>query len=255
MKTAGQVVSVICASLLLLARGIAESPGPKSVTVDDTQEDARVKVLDREHNYKQLKGIAFHFCSCDVPCPCMFAGEEPDSCRIIRVLHITEGGNVGKAAEGATLVIIPVRKQQNGEKENGEEAEAARKPDRIVYISDKLTEEQQRELRAQFDDLDIWLFGWANSEFRPAKISFIQTEEGGYDVEIPGVFRATAEPVVGEGKKPITAHNLPLSEGTDWYIGKSKVHRYKDPKEPHLEWDLAGKNGSWTFFETHYVER
>src|SRR5579871_1751941 len=39
-----------------------------------------------------IRGIAFHCCSCPVPCPCMFNAKDVEGCNIVRIFHITDGG-------------------------------------------------------------------------------------------------------------------------------------------------------------------
>jgi hypothetical protein len=80
---------------------------------------------------------------------------------------------------------------------------------------------------------------------------------GGYDVQVDGgrILRAATRPILGENDKPMWVENVPFVEGTRWVLGKAKLHRYQDPKDPAWAWDHSGRNGAWCNFSWDWVNR
>ena len=96
----------------------------------------------------------------------------------------------------------------------------------------------------------------ADTERNPPDATLLERREtirfraagGGYEVEIPGIFKARTEPMKGEADQQLVVDNVPFYEGKRWLLGRSPVHTYQDPQEPAWNWTLPNRNGAWTYF-------
>ena len=204
------------------------------------------KKTAKKQKFPPVRGVAFHFCSCALPCSCMFTDKEAEGCTIVRVYHVTDGGYAGPQIKGKTLVEIPLpeKLRKLPDAPTSSQGEAV---NLVRFVDEDLDADGRAALVSSILEMNV-VSGMGISTMRPARIIFRQTKDG-YEIEIPGLLHGIAEHARGADKKPMTADNLDLAEGSKWFLGKAKIHTFQDAKLPDWKWDFSGKNASWTFFE------
>lgn len=206
-----------------------------------------------------IRGIAFHCCSCAVPCPCMFNGKDIEGCNIVTIYHFTDGGYVGKHLNGLTIVLVPhpedLKKTSKIRNAQGEVITT------LVYIPEGLTPQQEHDLVGTLYENKMSL-GMMSTQRRKAPLRFTSVIEPsisrkkkplvGYELEIPKILHIRTFGLPGANGKPVMVDHLTLSEGSLWTIGKTKLHEFQAPDEPEWHWSLPETNGSWTAFTWTY---
>ncbi len=222
-------------SILIVNRAVGQTKSTSSAVKDEV---AASKAMP------PMRGILFHFCSCAVPCSCMFTSKNADGCNIVRVFHVTDGGYLGKHIVGLTMVYVTrpeeLKTKKNGLKKDGEPVGA------VVYLPTGMTKQQENNLKGTLQE-NMMSAAMTDVVFRHAPIRFTKLADG-YEVEIPKIFHAKTQGVKGANGKPMTADNLAVEEGSHWYIGRSSVHDYQDSEEKAWHWKLPHSNGSWSMF-------
>ncbi len=199
------------------------------------------KIVFTEKDY--AKGLAFHLCSCAVPCPCMINDKDIEGCNIVRVYHFTAGGIFGKQVIGQTILVIPVPDALK--KDHGIPKSEGSPIDSLIYFSADPRSDTGHSLMGAYLEMQSGLPG--NMLFRKADIRFAKTATG-YEVTVPGTFHAVINKLVGANDKQVIFDNLSLGEGSKWYIGRTKVHTWQAKETPEWHWNEPNANGSWTQF-------
>jgi hypothetical protein len=191
-----------------------------------------------------VHGIAFHLCSCSLPCPCLFNGKDEEGCNVVKVYHYTSGGYIGKQIVNRTVVVVPHPKElqdaSDAPRANGQAVNS------VIYLPPGLTPQQEQDLLSPIMELDLQ-FGFQNTIRRHANIQFRATAQG-YEVTIPGIFHAITARAIGINGKQIIVSNIAAAEGARWFFGRTKLHTYQDGQQPAWKWNLPNKMGSWTLF-------
>src|ERR1051325_3419582 len=134
----------------------------------------KVQAGDYIPNSKPVRGVAIHFCSCSVPCPCMFT-DNMANCDLVQVFHFVDGGYIDDfdkthMKDTTAIVVAP---------SSGKLAELRKRPGSppkstvALYLDKKLTPAQESAVKFALVE-HIGALGWQDFTTRKVDLKFRQ---------------------------------------------------------------------------------
>lgn len=202
----------------------------------------------------RISGDWFDVCSCDIPCPCIFAQSPTNGvCEGILAYHIKNGNYGGSPLEGLNVLAISYFK--------GNIWAGETKADFAIYFDETANKEQRNSLNMIFSGKAggfMAEFAKVIGEVRAVSYAPIKIEVSEdlayWNAEIPGKVIARAEalsgPMTPPGKRVQTI-NAPGSEvgpGTVATWGKAVADEVNAP-EVRFKWKRSGKSSKHIPFD------
>jgi hypothetical protein len=195
----------------------------------------------------RMRGDAFEACSCNVTCPCNFAGDPTQGfCEVIVAWRIQEGNYGNTRLDGLNLVQY-MRMPGNLWQGNWTAG---------VYLDQRATQEQVQALGTIFSGKAGSIFaaisGLIGNQLAPKQVPIkFETVHGEHQVTVPGLLEVRTEriphPVPGQPPLDIKVSDIavPLYAGLV-HVRRSSILKMTDP---NLSFEYSGRSSLIGQFE------